>query len=94
MVALEAPASVRLEGSFPNPFNPTTTVHYDVLESQQVRVSVWDLSGQMVTELVNSVHAPGQYEVRFDAGSLPSGSYFVRLESATGILTHQMMLMK
>jgi hypothetical protein len=87
-------SSVILEGNFPNPFNPTTTIRFEVLEPQVVRVSVWDLSGQMVASLVDGHHTPGRYEVGFQAGSLPTGTYFVRLESETGIQTHQMILMK
>ena len=85
---------VHLEGNFPNPFNPTTTIRYEVLEQEQVRVSIWDLSGQMIAQPVDGAHQPGRYEVGFDAGTLPSGTYFVRLESASGIQTHQMILMK
>lgn len=87
-------SSVILEGNFPNPFNPTTTIRFEVLEPQSIRVSVWDLSGQMVASLVDGHHAPGRYEVGFQAESLPTGTYFVRLESETGIQTHQMILMK
>jgi hypothetical protein len=87
-------ARVMLEGNFPNPFNPTTTIRYEVFEQERVRVSVWDLSGQMIAQPVDGPHAPGRYEVRFDAGKLPSGTYFVRLESLSGIQTHQMVLMK
>lgn len=85
---------VHLEGNFPNPFNPTTTVRYEVFEAEHVRVSIWDLSGQMISQPVDGLHQPGHYEVGFDAGTLPSGTYFVRLESLSGIQTHQMILMK
>lgn len=85
---------VLLEGNFPNPFNPTTTIRYEVFEREHVRVSVWDLAGQMIAQPVDAEHGPGHYEVGFDAGTLPSGTYFVRLESASGIQTHQMILMK
>ena len=87
-------ANVLLEGNFPNPFNPTTTIRYEVLAQERIRVSIWDLSGQMIAQPVDAEHQPGRYEVRFDAGTLPSGTYFVRLESASGIQTHQMILMK
>ena len=87
-------STVILEGNFPNPFNPTTTIRFEVLEPQMVRVSVWDLSGQMVAVLVDGHHAPGRYQVGFQADSLPTGTYFVRMESGTGIQTHQMILMK
>ena len=88
------PSTVVLEGNFPNPFNPTTTIRFEVLEPQMIRVSVWDLSGQMVASLVDGYHTPGRYEVGFLAESLPTGTYFVRLESDSGIQTHQMILMK
>jgi len=86
--------SAVLVGNFPNPFNPTTTITFDVQETQYVRISVWDLSGQMIRTLVDGTHSPGEYDVQFDAGSLPSGTYFIRMESVAGIQTHQMMLMK
>ncbi|MFQ5568120.1 MAG: LamG-like jellyroll fold domain-containing protein [Rhodothermales bacterium] len=84
-----------LLGNFPNPFNPTTTIVYEVRETQRVRVSVWDLSGQQVAMLVDQVRRPGSYDVRFDGGDLPSGTYFVRLQNPQGpIQTHKMILMK
>jgi len=86
--------SAALVGNFPNPFNPTTTISFSVQETQYVRISVWDLSGQMIRTLIDGTHAPGEYDVQFDADSLPSGTYFVRMESVSGIQTHQMMLMK
>ncbi|MDA0683447.1 MAG: T9SS type A sorting domain-containing protein [Bacteroidetes bacterium] len=91
---IEQPVSVRLLGNFPNPFNPTTTITYEVEEAQQVRISVWDLSGQMITSLVDGTLPQGRFDVQFDAGTLPSGTYFVRLESSAGIQTHQMILTK
>ncbi len=83
-----------LLGNFPNPFNPATTIGYEVRQAQRVRVSVWDLKGQQVAVLVDRVHQPGYYEVRFDATDLPSGTYFVRMQTRRGTLTHQMVLTK
>lgn len=83
-----------LLGNFPNPFNPTTTIAYDVREAQQVRLAVWDLSGQQVRLLVNRVQQPGHYEVRFDATDLPSGTYFVRLSTRQSTQSHKMILTK
>lgn len=85
---------VALLGNFPNPFNPTTTIAYDVREAQSIRLVVWDLSGQQVRVLVNRVQQPGHYEVRFDAADLPSGTYFVRLSSRERTQSHKMILMK
>ena len=91
---LEEIFTVRLEGNHPNPFNPTTTVSYTVEEAQYVRISVWDLSGQMISILVDGTQSPGFFQVPFSAEDLPSGTYFVRMESAAGIQTHQMVLTK
>jgi len=84
-----------LVGNFPNPFNPTTTIVYKVRKAQHVRISVWDLSGQQVTVLVDEVHQPGNFEVGFEGNDLPSGTYFVQLQSSKGPMqTHKMILMK
>lgn len=82
-------------GNFPNPFNPTTTIVYEVRKAQRVRISIWDLSGQQVMVLVDEVHQPGHFEVPFAGNDLPSGTYFVRLQSSEGRMqTHKMILMK
>ena len=84
-----------LRGNFPNPFNPNTTIAYEVREAQRVRISVWDLSGQLVAVLVDRGHQPGRFEVGFEGSDLPSGTYFVRLQSKYGPMhTHKMTLMK
>ncbi len=86
--------SAALDGNFPNPFNPTTTISFTVEETQHIRISVWDLSGQMIATLVDATRSPGQFDVSFNANTLPSGTYFVRMESDSGIQTRPMMLMK
>ena len=91
---LELRNTAVLDGNFPNPFNPSTTISYEVRENQHIRLSVWDLSGQMIATLVDATQSAGRYEVPFLADDLPSGTYFVRLVTDSGILTHQMILMK
>lgn len=83
-----------LVGNFPNPFNNHTTVTYEVYRPHRVRVSVWDLAGQQIALLVDEEQAPGYYETPFQAGDLPSGTYFVRLQTVSGISSHKMILMK
>jgi hypothetical protein len=85
---------VVLTGNFPNPFNPATRIAYTVREPVHVRLSVWDLSGQLITTLVDEIPGPGYHEVPFDAEGLPSGTYFVRLQTPQGTQSHQMVLMK
>lgn len=90
----ELPATATLLGNFPNPFQSTTTITYEVQTAQQVRISVWDLSGHQVRVLVDQVQTAGKYEIVFQAGDLPSGTYFVRLETPSAVQSHQIILAK
>ncbi|GAB5519506.1 MAG: hypothetical protein RhofKO_17570 [Rhodothermales bacterium] len=90
----ERPKHAVLIGNYPNPFNPLTTVEYQVNETVHVSLSVWDLAGQRVRELVDEEKTPGTYQVGFEALELPSGTYFVRLQLADGTQYHKMTLTK
>ena len=90
----EQPSQVALLSSYPNPFNPETTIRFDVREGQQVRLAVFDLLGRQVALLVSSHVEVGQHEVRFQAGDLPSGTYFIRLQTAADVAVRQIVLMK
>lgn len=83
-----------LIGNFPNPFSETTTIAYEVRATQPLQITVWDLSGQRVTTLVDDTHTPGYYEESFQAGNLPSGTYFVRLQTPQLMASHRMVLLK
>jgi hypothetical protein len=85
---------VSLIGNFPNPFSASTTIAYEVRSSQPVQLTVWDLAGQRVTTLVDDTHAPGYYEQSFQAENLPSGTYFVRLQTPTETASHRMVVLK
>lgn len=85
---------VDLVGNFPNPFNATTLIKYELYETQDVRLDVWDMSGHRRASLVDKTQEPGQYDVRFDAANLPSGAYVIRLETEQSTQTHTMILMK
>lgn len=83
-----------LIGNFPNPFSTETTIAYEVRTTQPVQLTVWDLSGQRVTLLVDDTHAPGYYEQSFQANNLPSGTYFVRLQTPSETASHRMVVLK
>jgi hypothetical protein len=89
-----ASRAVELIGNFPNPFKESSTIAYRVEESQPLTLTVWDLSGKRIATLAQGQHDPGYYERTLDAGTLPSGTYFVRLETAQGTQSHQMVLLK
>jgi len=88
------PSPVALLSNYPNPFNPETTIRFDVNKSQQVRLSVFNELGQQVMLLVDGRLEAGQHEARLAAYGLPSGTYFVRLETNTGVVTRTVVLMK
>lgn len=85
---------VRITANYPNPFRPNTTIAFQVDEPTHVRLTVWDLSGQLIRVLVDGVQSAGVHEVPFDGDGLPSGAYFARLESEGRTQTHQMVLTK
>ncbi len=97
--AQSLPARLSLEANYPNPFNPETTIPFAVPASSSVRVSIYNVSGQLVRRLVDSDVAPGQHEITWDAKDengtrVSTGVYFYRLESADAIFTRSMMLLK
>ena len=93
-VDVNAPLSFNLEQNYPNPFNPSTNIKYSVPESGNVKLSVYNLVGEEVAVLVNGNVEAGNFEVTFDASSLPSGVYLYKLQSANSVQTKKMMLLK
>lgn len=83
-----------LTGNYPNPFNPVTTITYTVKEREKVKITVWDLSGQLIAILFDGVRDVGEFEVTFEGSERTSGTYFVRLETGGGVSSRQIVLMK
>jgi hypothetical protein len=83
-----------LAQNYPNPFNPTTTISYSVIKSEKVRLTVYNVLGVKVADLVNETKAPGTYTASFNASNLASGVYFYKLESGSNTVSKKMMLLK
>ena len=83
-----------LEESYPNPFNPTTTIRYTIPERTRVVIKVFNILGKEVATLVNEVQDPGAQSVRFDASGLASGMYFYRLEAQGFVEVKKTLLLK
>jgi len=83
-----------LEQNYPNPFNPTTTISFSIPSSAFTSLKVYDIIGNEVATLVNEEKPAGNYEVRFNASSLTSGTYFYRLTAGSFIQTRKMILIK
>lgn len=92
--APEVPARIALEQNYPNPFNPATNIRFDVAEAGYVSLTVYDMLGRQVAQLVNENLSAGTHTVSFDAASLSSGVYLYRLQAGGQTLTRSMTLMK
>ena len=87
------PSSFTLS-AYPNPFNPTTQLTYALPHAVEIRLSVVNLLGQEVAELVTGKQDAGTHTIAWDASPLSSGLYFARLEAAGVSTTKKMMLLK
>ena len=83
-----------LSNNYPNPFNPTTTINYQIPELSFVTLKVFDVLGSEIATLVNEENPSGRYKAEFDATDLPSGIYFYRLQAGSFVETKKMMLLK
>lgn len=75
----KVPGEFRLYQAYPNPFNPSTTIAYELPEKSHVLLTVYDVLGREVRTLVDQNEPAGSYRLIFDASNIPSGVYFYRL---------------
>lgn len=80
--------------SYPNPFNPSTRISYSIKNSGLVNITIFDILGNRVSELVNNYSEPGEYEVVFNGQDLPSGYYICRIKSGEFTDSKKLLLMK
>jgi hypothetical protein len=83
-----------LSQNYPNPFNPTTTIEYIIPQAGQVSLSVYDVLGERVSDLVNEFKESGIYTVDFDASNLSSGSYIYVLRSNGNTVSKKLTVIK
>jgi hypothetical protein len=88
------PEQYALYQNYPNPFNPTTTIRYDLKSDALTTLTVYNLLGEKVADLVHERQGAGHYAVPFDASALPSGMYFYRLVSGSYAQSEKMILLK
>ena len=84
----------RLMQNYPNPFNPSTSIQYQIPETENVSIKVYDMLGREVAVLVNQTQSAGQYKVDFDASKLASGVYLYRLSAGDFTANKKMILLK
>jgi hypothetical protein len=88
------PENYSLSQNFPNPFNPTTLISYQIPVAGQVTLKVYDILGKEVACLVKEVKNAGNYEVTFNGSNLSSGIYLYQLKSGSFVGTKKLILMK
>ncbi|MBL8008170.1 MAG: T9SS type A sorting domain-containing protein, partial [Ignavibacteria bacterium] len=95
----EIPDQFNLYQNYPNPFNPITLVKYDIKSTgnnilTKTKLTVYDVTGKLVRELVNENLPPGKYQASFDAGYFSSGMYIYKLEAGDYSVSKKMLLLK
>ena len=92
----DLPGAFALLGNYPNPFNPSTTIRFQIDRSSEVALEVFDVLGRLVSSRSLGVTAPGEHAVSFNAANLASGTYYYRLKmvSSGAMLTGKMLLVK
>ncbi|MBN1464664.1 T9SS type A sorting domain-containing protein [candidate division KSB1 bacterium] len=90
----QLPKEFTLSQNHPNPFNPTTAIRYTLNQSEQVKLTVYDLLGNEVALLVDEFQDSGEHGITFNAQGLTSGVFFYQLRTETGTLTKKMIVMK
>ncbi len=88
------PESFSLLRNYPNPFNATTTIEYNIPEASNVVLDVYDILGRHVTRLVDSYQNAGPHTVVWNAGSVTSGTYFYRVQAENFDQSEKMLLLK
>ncbi len=88
------PSSPRLHQNFPNPFNPSTTITYELPVASEVKLSIYDILGREVAALVDEKVNVGTHRILFDASGMTSGTYFCRLNAGGNVFTRKMLLVR
>jgi len=92
--SVQIAADIVLEQNYPNPFNPTTQIRYHLPESSVVQLTVYDITGRVVSVLESGLRSAGSHSVQFNASELASGMYLYTLRAGGVQLTGKMTLIK
>ncbi|NHZ86968.1 MAG: T9SS type A sorting domain-containing protein [Planctomycetia bacterium] len=95
-ITVGIPSTIILYQNYPNPFNPTTTIRFNIgVETlHATSLQIYDLSGRLVETFIDEPLTSGEYEITWNASNLPSGVYFVRLQSGKFVKNQKILLIK
>lgn len=88
------PGEFYLKQNYPNPFNPTTKIKFDLPKNSFVKINVFDITGRILSEIVNQNLSAGSYEADFNGANLSSGIYYYRIDAGDFTATKKMILVK
>jgi hypothetical protein len=88
------PKEYKLYNNYPNPFNPTTKIRFDIPKNSLVRIEVYDVTGREIQNLVNNELKAGTYECEFSGFKYSSGIYFYKLQADNYVSVKKMILVK
>ena len=91
---IELPNNFTLDQNYPNPFNPVTTIRFTLSTAANIELSVLNIRGQVVAEILDERRSAGEHSVVFDASGLPSGIYFYRLTTGQFSETRKMVVVR
>jgi hypothetical protein len=88
------PAQFELFQNYPNPFNPNTTIRFSLPEATQLKITIYNMLGELVDTIADGTYEAGYHKVTFDASNLSSGAYIYRIESPAFVQVKKMVLIK
>ncbi len=94
LISIDVPEKYFLHPNYPNPFNPTTKINFDVARNSFVSVNIFDVSGKRIEKIAGSEMRAGKYEFTWNAENLPTGIYYCRMETENYSASVKLVLVK
>ncbi len=88
------PTQIKISNPYPNPFNPSTKIQFELLTSDFIRVDLFDLKGKFVKNISNTKYSSGKYEIMVQGNDLTSGVYFLRINGQQFSQSFKIILLK
>mgnify|MGYP001422392551 FL=1 len=94
LLDLVLPESHELISAYPNPFNPNTTISYSLVNSDNLRLLIIDLQGNVIEEIFEGFQSEGYHLINWNASKYPSGIYFILMKTSNTYHTQKIILIK
>jgi hypothetical protein len=88
------PIKTELTDAYPNPFNPSSTINYGLMNDGHVEIMIYDATGRLVDELVNQNQTAGYHSITWNASNQASGMYFAKMIAGDVVQTQKLVLLK